>query len=66
MLHKTMAIIERARRLKPKQAAFAIELADQYFLLGDYKSALATYRHVGRTFSCLHPPPIYSLQIAWK
>jgi hypothetical protein len=47
VLYKTMAIIERARRLKPKQPAFAIELADQYFLLGDYKSALATYRHVG-------------------
>jgi hypothetical protein len=46
VLQKTMAIIERARRLNPKELAFVVELADQLFLLEDYKAALATYKYV--------------------
>ncbi|XP_073386115.1 uncharacterized protein [Physcomitrium patens] len=44
VLQKTMAIIERARQLNPKESAFVVELADQLFLLEDYKTALATYK----------------------
>ncbi|KAG0601340.1 hypothetical protein M758_11G102800 [Ceratodon purpureus] len=39
-----MAIIERARRLNPRESAFVVELADQLFLLEDYKAALAAYK----------------------
>lgn len=46
VLQKTMAFLERARRLNPKESAFVVELADQLFLLGDYKAALATYKYV--------------------
>lgn len=52
-----MAIVEQARRLKPKQPAFAIVLFDQHFLLGDYNSALATYRDVEKSFKFPRFPP---------
>lgn len=52
VLQKTMAIIERARRLNPRESAFVVELADQLFLLGDYKAALATYKYVNQQNLC--------------
>jgi hypothetical protein len=46
-----LAIVEQARQLKPKQPTFAVLLFDhQHFLLGDYNSALATYRDVEKSF----------------
>lgn len=50
VLQKTMAIIERARRLNPRESAFVVELADQLFLLEDYKAALATYKYVNTQY----------------
>ena len=46
VLQKTMPIIERARRLNPRESAIVVEVADQLFLLEDYKAALTTYKYV--------------------
>lgn len=56
-LHRIMAIVEQARRSKPKHPAFAIVLFDQHFLHGDYNSALATCRDVEKTFKLPPFPP---------
>ncbi|KAG6540818.1 hypothetical protein Mapa_017795 [Marchantia paleacea] len=44
VLRKTLALTKRAEGLLPKHAQFFMEMADQYFLLGDYKGALENYR----------------------
>ncbi|BBN03618.1 hypothetical protein MPTK1_2g24910 [Marchantia polymorpha subsp. ruderalis] len=44
VLRKTLALIKRAEGLLPKHAQLFMEMADQNFLVGDYKAALENYR----------------------
>ncbi|KAL3683406.1 hypothetical protein R1sor_001428 [Riccia sorocarpa] len=58
MLVKTLALVKRSERLLTKQAKVYLEMADQHFLLADYKAALQNYR-LASQLDELSVEPIY-------
>ncbi|KAL3696933.1 hypothetical protein R1sor_011009 [Riccia sorocarpa] len=58
MLVKTLTLVKRSERLLMKQAEVYLEIADQHFLLADYKAALQNYR-LASQLDELSMEPIY-------